>query len=74
MQSDLKGKSAGSDRLVPVNPRLLLHLEGTALFAFSVFLYHHTQASWWQFLLLFMLPDVSISGYLFIARVGALTY
>jgi hypothetical protein len=57
-----------------VNPRILLHLEGAALLVLSILLYQHTRASWWQFLILFMAPDVSILGYLVNARVGAVTY
>jgi hypothetical protein len=59
---------------MPVNPGLLLHIEGAALLALSVFLYHYSRAPWWQFLVLFMVPDVSILGYLVNARVGAVTY
>ena len=44
------------------------------MLAGSVFLYHQNRGGWGQFLLLFMVPDVSILGYLVNGRVGAIAY
>src|SRR5271165_262810 len=57
-----------------MSPRLLLHLEGAAVLAASVFAYRHHHGSWILFAALFLLPDVSMIGYLRNAQVGAATY
>jgi hypothetical protein len=57
-----------------MNPKPLLHLEGAAVFAASLFAYHSYHGSWLLFVLLFLLPDVSMIGYVINARVGAMTY
>ncbi len=57
-----------------MTPRPLLHLEGAAVFALSIFAYHWNHASWLQFALLFLLPDVSMLGYLVSTRIGAIAY
>jgi hypothetical protein len=57
-----------------MNPKPLLHLEAAAVFFASLFAYQHNHASWLLFVLLFLTPDVSMIGYAFNARVGAITY
>ncbi len=57
-----------------MTPRPLLHLEGAAVFALSLFAYHWSHGSWLQFALLFLVPDLSMIGYVANARVGAITY
>ena len=57
-----------------MSPRLLLHLEGAAILAASVFAYQHRHGSWILFAALFLAPDVSMIGYLRNAGVGAATY
>lgn len=57
-----------------MTPRLLLHLEGAAVLLLSLFAYHWNQASWLQFAVLFLLPDVSMLGYLANTRIGAVAY
>jgi hypothetical protein len=57
-----------------MTPRPLLHLEGAAVLIASLFAYHSTHASWLQFVLLFLLPDLSMLGYLASVRVGAIAY
>jgi hypothetical protein len=42
----------------------LLRLEGLAVAAVSVALYARTGASWWLFAVLWLVPDLSILGYL----------
>jgi hypothetical protein len=51
-----------------MNPRPLLQLEGTAVLAVSVFAYYSDHGSWGLFALLFLMPDVSMVGYLANAR------
>jgi hypothetical protein len=40
-------------------PRLFLHAEGLAIFAIALVLYGRGGYSWWIFLLLFFVPDLS---------------
>ena len=57
-----------------MNPRRLLHLEGAAVLTVSLLSYHWSHGSWLQFALLFLLPDLSMLGYVANIRVGAITY
>ena len=54
--------------------RVLLRLEGLALFASMVGLYAIWGGSWWVFAALFLVPDLSFIGYLAGPRSGAITY
>jgi hypothetical protein len=55
-------------------PRVLLPVEGAAVFALSLFLYHFIGASWVWFLILFLWPDIFMLGYLVNAGLGASLY
>jgi hypothetical protein len=55
-------------------PRLILRLEGGALFLAALYAYWFTGGSWWLFLILFLVPDVSFAAYLVNPRIGALAY
>lgn len=55
-------------------PRILLHLEGLAVFVLSLLVYSELGASWSQFALLFLTPDLFVLGYLVNKRVGAACY
>ena len=57
-----------------MTPRPLLHLEGVAVLVLSLFAYHWSGLSWLTLALLFLVPDVSMAGYLAGARVGAVAY
>lgn len=54
-------------------PLLLLRLEGAAVFAVSVTLYGSHHGGWPRFVLLFVLPDLSMIGYVWGPRLGAVT-
>jgi Domain of unknown function (DUF4260) len=54
--------------------RLLLLLEGFALFAAMVLLYFYRGGSWWLFAALFLAPDLSFAAYLAGPRIGAAVY
>ncbi|MEW6769356.1 MAG: DUF4260 domain-containing protein [Pseudomonadota bacterium] len=54
--------------------RVLLRLEGLALFGLAVALYSQTHLSWLAFAALFLVPDISFLGYLAGPRVGAAAY
>ena len=53
---------------------LLLRLEGLAVAAASAALYAHTGASWWLFAALWLIPDLSMLGYLASPCQGARVY
>jgi hypothetical protein len=55
-------------------PGVLLRIEGAALFALVLYLYHWTGAGWGLFLLLFLWPDLFMVGYLANARLGSALY
>jgi hypothetical protein len=55
-------------------PRILLRLEGAAVFGASIALYLHADFSILALVLLFLVPDLSALGYLAGPRVGAATY
>lgn len=52
----------------------LLRLEGLAVFILGVVVYATSDGSWLLFVLLFLLPDASMLGYLKNERVGATAY
>jgi len=52
----------------------LLRLEGLALLGVSVLCYARSSATWTQFAWLFLLPDLSLLGYLLGPKVGAVCY
>lgn len=54
--------------------RVWLRLEGLAVLVLAIVIYARTNHSWLLFALLFLLPDVSIAGYVAGARVGAAAY
>ncbi|MBZ0319637.1 MAG: DUF4260 domain-containing protein [Anaerolineae bacterium] len=55
-------------------PRLLLHLEGLAIFIGAVALYWTEGFSGWLFALLLFAPDLSMVGYLKNPQIGATAY
>jgi Domain of unknown function (DUF4260) len=55
-------------------PAVLLRTEGAALLALTVFGYERYGRSWWLFLILLLVPDVGMVGYLANPRLGAFTY
>jgi len=55
-------------------PGVLLRIEGAAMFACSLFLYHFLGASWSVLLALFLWPDLFMLGYLANAKLGARLY
>ncbi|MBA3474750.1 MAG: DUF4260 domain-containing protein [Rubrobacter sp.] len=55
-------------------PPVLLRIEGATLLALSVLLYGLNEGSWLLFVLLFLVPDVSMLGYLVGSQAGAASY
>jgi hypothetical protein len=54
--------------------RQWLRAEGFAVLAFSIFFYWHSNASWWQFLGLLLVPDIAMLPYLRSPSAGAASY
>jgi hypothetical protein len=71
MKTNDQTSYAGS---VSGDPLIWLRLEGVSVFLLSILLYGRSGASWWQFVLLLLIPDVAMAGYWFSAQVGAITY
>jgi hypothetical protein len=61
-------------RSVSGSVRSLIRLEGLALAVLAVGLYARSGAGWGQFAALFLVPDLSLLGYLLGPRVGAASY
>ena len=58
--------------MVPL--RFYLQLEGLAAFALATTFYAGQHLHWWLYAVLFFAPDLSMLGYAFGRRVGALIY
>jgi Domain of unknown function (DUF4260) len=56
------------------HPNTLLRLEGGVLFALGLLLYWKIGGNWLAFVLLLLVPDVSMAGYLTGNRIGAAGY
>lgn len=54
--------------------KLILHLEGLAIFSLSLYVYWLNDFSWLLFFILLLAPDVSAIGYLVNNQFGALLY
>jgi hypothetical protein len=52
----------------------ILKLEELAQFLFGIFLFSQLDDSWWWFPTLLLLPDISMLGYLFNTKIGAVCY
>lgn len=54
--------------------KIILHIEGFAVLALSIYLYGYNQFSWVLFFILLLAPDMSMLGYLLNNKVGAVLY
>ncbi len=56
-------------------PRMMLHMEGLAVFIISIVLYRQlSDASWWLFALLLLVPDFAMLPYFIDPKLGAVGY
>lgn len=55
-------------------PNVVLRAEGAVICLLAALLYWRLGASWWLFAVLFLVPDVSLLGYLAGPRAGAIIY
>jgi hypothetical protein len=56
------------------NPVLLQRVEGFVLLLAAVSIYARLEQSWWLFIILLLVPDLSMLGYMAGPRVGAALY
>lgn len=68
------GAATRPDATTVSTPRLLLHLEGAALFVAATVAFFVLGGTWWVFLLLLLVPDLGMLGYLAGPGRGARTY
>ncbi|MFH6992115.1 DUF4260 domain-containing protein [Flavobacterium sp. FlaQc-48] len=54
--------------------KTIIKLEELALFILGIFLFNRLTFDWWWFLVLILTPDLSMLGYLFGNKSGALCY
>lgn len=54
--------------------KIFLHIEGFAVLSLSIYFYGYNQFSWVLFFILILSPDISMLGYLYNNKVGALLY
>ncbi|MBW1657267.1 DUF4260 domain-containing protein [Flavobacterium quisquiliarum] len=54
--------------------KTVLKLEEAALFILGIFLFNQLKYNWWWFLVLLLAPDLSMIGYIFGNKIGALAY
>jgi hypothetical protein len=54
--------------------KILLRLEGLTLFAGMTLLYAVWDGSWWIYVILFLVPDLSFAAYLADPKTGAIVY
>lgn len=52
----------------------VLKLEELLMFIFSFFLFIQNEIAWWWFFVLLLLPDISMAGYAFGNKTGAILY
>jgi hypothetical protein len=51
-----------------------IKLEELGLFVLGIYLFNQLDYAWWWFLVLILMPDLSMIGYLFGNKTGALCY
>lgn len=52
----------------------IIRLEEAIQLVLAIYLFSHLPFSWWIYVVLFLAPDISMLGYIFGARIGALCY
>jgi len=55
-------------------PKILIQVEGLIVLLLSIYVYSLTDFGWLLFILLLLVPDISMLGYLSNKRVGAIVY
>ncbi|OZU87535.1 hypothetical protein CIL03_15695 [Virgibacillus indicus] len=55
-------------------PKLMMHVEGLAVFLISIYFYAVNDFSWILFFILLFAPDLAMLGYAYNKRIGAIIY
>jgi hypothetical protein len=55
-------------------PKMILRLEGLVVLIGAAVAYHAVDGNWWLFAILFLVPDISMLGYLSNPALGAKIY
>ena len=63
-----------TEGIVTTNARIYLRAEAAAVFVLSLILYVRLSGHWGIFAALFLVPDISMLGYLINPRIGAAAY
>jgi Domain of unknown function (DUF4260) len=59
---------------VLMRPKVLLYVEGAALFGGCLYFYHLQGFAWWIFAVLFLWPDLLMVGYIWNTKFGSGLY
>lgn len=54
--------------------KLTLKLEELAMFGLGIFAFNQLDFAWWWFLVLILMPDIGMIGYLINSKIGAVIY
>ncbi len=54
--------------------KVLLKVEELMMFVLGIFMFGLLGYQWWWFLVLILLPDIGMLGYIFSNKIGAITY
>jgi len=54
--------------------KVLLKVEELMMFVLGIFMFGLLGYQWWWFLVLILVPDIGMFGYLFSGKIGAITY
>ncbi|WP_008826827.1 DUF4260 domain-containing protein [Haloplasma contractile] len=54
--------------------RKLIHIEGLVILILMLVLYNYINYNWWLFIVLLLVPDLSMLGYIINTRIGAVIY
>lgn len=54
--------------------KTVIKLEELGLFMLGIYLFDQMEYAWWWFLVLILVPDLSMIGYIFGDKIGALSY
>jgi hypothetical protein len=71
MSNEVKTAPAGTVRGIP---HVILRVEAAAVLSAAIIAYALCGASWWWFVALFLVPDISMIGYLRDRELGAALY
>ncbi|ALJ05957.1 hypothetical protein APS56_12800 [Pseudalgibacter alginicilyticus] len=54
--------------------KAFLKIEELFMFLLGIFMFNQLEYSWWWFLVLILMPDIGMLGYVINTKIGAITY